>query len=208
MKRRLLLASAASLIPATLLGFAGRAHAQAGVPEAERFIADLSRRAIADLTDLSLSDAERARRFGVLLRANFDVPAIGQFVLGRYWRIATEAERNEFQRLFENYLIQIYAKRFKDYTGENLRVDRTRAAAADEIVVNSTILRSQLGPALVVWRLRRAGGGFRIFDVAVEGVSLAITHRDDFAAYIQRSGGKVEALLAWLRDKAKQGPVA
>lgn len=182
-----------------LLGRARFAVAQISAPDAARFIKDLSVKAIADLTDLSLNDVERARRFDALLRENFDVPEIGRFVLGRFWRMATEAERAEYLKLFEGYLVQIYAKRFKEYTGENLRVDQTRPGNDNEIVVLSTIVRSQIGPAQVAWRLRREGAGFRIVDVSVEGVSLALTHRDDFAAVIQRGGNKVEALLVMLR---------
>lgn len=202
-RRRVFLAALAVAV----LGFVAPLRAQALVPEAAQFIRDLSQRAIADLTVPGLSDGERARRFAVLLHDNFDVPGIARFVLGRFWRVATEAERAEYLKLFEDYLTQIYAGRFKEYAGENLRVDHARAGADDEVIIASTILRSQIGPTPVIWRARRADGGFRVFDLSVEGVSLSITHRDDFAAVIQSGGGKVEALLKLLRSKVQQGPV-
>ena len=58
-------------------------------------------------------------------------------------------------------------------------------------------------PVRVEWRLRRDGAGFKIVDVLVESVSMSITQRDDFSATIQRAGGRVEGLLAVLRDKVR-----
>jgi phospholipid transport system substrate-binding protein len=52
-------------------------------------------------------------------------------------------------------------------------------------------------------RMRREATAFKIFDVVVEGISMGVTQRDDFSAVIQRNGGKVEGLLASLREKTK-----
>ena len=49
------------------------------------------------------SQPERVARFRELLREDFDVPGIGRFVLGRYWNTATEEQRTEYLKLFENY---------------------------------------------------------------------------------------------------------
>ena len=50
-------------------------------------------------------------------------------------------------------------------------------------------------------RYNSLGISHKIIDVIVEGVSMAITHRDEFAAIISRRGGKIEGLLAALRKK-------
>jgi phospholipid transport system substrate-binding protein len=54
-------------------------------------------------------------------------------------------------------------------------------------------------PMPIEWILRRDGAGFRIMDVRAEGVSMAITQRDEFAAVIQRGGGRVSALIGIMR---------
>ena len=193
------------------VAFGAPAVAQAPVPAAGDFVNDLSMRAIRMLTGSDLNEDMRADRFRTLLREAFDVPAIGRFTLGRYWRVATEAERGEYLKLFEDYLVQNYAGKFKDYTGENLRVLQTRATPENEVMVASQYIRNSGGPIQVSWRLRREGSSFKIIDVIVEGVSMAITQRDDYSAAIQRSGGKVEFLLVALREKtsvAAATPVA
>src|SRR5215467_8470521 len=49
--------------------------------------------------------AERLARFRQLYLADFDGPGIARFVLGRYWRSASEQEQQEFLRLFEDNLV-------------------------------------------------------------------------------------------------------
>ncbi len=172
-------------------------------PEAGDFIMALADKAIAGLTDFNVPLPERTTRFRVLLNEGFDVQHIGRFVLGRFWRSASEEERAEYLRLFEDFIVHSYATRFREYAGENLKVVGTRAAADGEAYVLSDLLRPSGPPVRVEWRLRRDNSGFKIVDVLVESVSMSITQRDDFSATIQRAGGRVEGLLTVLRDKVR-----
>ena len=55
------------------------------------------------------------------------------------------------------------------------------------------------------WRLHdSADGNFRITDIIVEGVSMAITQRQDFASTMQGIGGKMDSLLSAMRTKVDQ----
>src|SRR5260221_14749234 len=71
------------------------------------FIADLGNQPIAVLTS-HLPKEERARTFQRLFDDNFDVPAIARFVLGAYWRTATESQRQGFTRLFGTNIMRVY----------------------------------------------------------------------------------------------------
>jgi phospholipid transport system substrate-binding protein len=51
--------------------------------------------------------------------------------------------------------------------------------------------------------LRRTGNSFKVIDLAVEGVSMSVTHRTDFGSVISSNGGKVQALIDALKDKEK-----
>ena len=165
------------------------------------FIRSLARQAIDSLTGPNISDARRKEQFRALLNAAFDVPLLGQFALGRYWRVATDSERAEFMLLFEESLVVNYADRFKDYAGEKLRIVQARPLQNDEVLVNSELPRAGAAATRVGWRVRRYDNTFKVIDVIVEGVSMAITTRDDYGALIQRAGGRVVALLSSLREK-------
>lgn len=173
------------------------------VPEASDFVSRLAERAIEGLTDKNVSLVERTQRFRHLLTEGFDVPQIGRFVLGRYWRVATEDERAEYLRLFEDFIVSNYATRFGEYAGENLKIGAATRTGEADITVSSELIRPNGAPVRVEWKVRQQDGGFKITDVAVEGVSMTITQRDDFSASIQRNGGKVEGLLTMLREKVR-----
>jgi phospholipid transport system substrate-binding protein len=175
------------------------AHAQA---DATAFISQLGSQAIQVLGP-GVPASERLARFRQLFQNDFDVPGIGRFVLGRYWRIATPAEQQEFLGLFQEYIVEAYSARLSQYGGEPFRVTGSRASGG-ETVVTSQIIQKSGAPIEVDWYLTDEGGAFKINDVYVGGVSMAVTERDEFAAVIQRNGGQISALLAQLRQKVQQ----
>jgi phospholipid transport system substrate-binding protein len=170
------------------------------------FIADLGSKAVNVLTSTA-SEAERERQFRVLFEQAFDLPAISRFVLGPYWRTATEAQHEEFTKLFENYVIHAYSVRFNAYAGQQLKVGATRPDGDSGALVQSEIAlpNSSQPPVKVDWRVGKTGDSYRITDVTVEGVSMALTERQEFASVIQRGGGQIDALLKLLREKTGQG---
>ena len=178
------------------------AQARAALPEAGEFISSLASDAIAGMADKTMSLADRTARFRKLLTAHFDVPEIARFVRGRYWRVATPEERTEYTKLFEDYIVNIYAARFQEYNGEQLKV--TSAVKDDDgAFVSSAIVRQAGAPVKVDWKLKSEAPSFKIVDVMVEGVSMSVTQRDDFAAAIQAHGGKVAGLIAMLKEKVQ-----
>ncbi len=176
--------------------------ARAGNPgdEAGDFITSLADKAIAALTEEGISRDQRVARFRVLLNENFAVRSIGRWVLGRYWRKATYAERSEYMKLFENLIVTTYVDRFERYSGETLTVAKTVVKKAGDVIVFSQITRSQgVKPINVDWRVRVNKGQYKIVDVIVEGISMGQTQRSEFASVIRNNGGNVKGLLAKLR---------
>ena len=56
-----------------------------------------------------------------------------------------------------------------------------------DVVVTTSIINAGRPPVKVDWRLRERDGGPVIIDLIVEGVSLLVSHRSEFAAVIERS---------------------
>jgi phospholipid transport system substrate-binding protein len=179
------------------------APSSASATDGAQFVTDLASRAVSELTTGDLAMPERVTRFRGMLTEAFDVPLIGRFVLGRYWRIANEDEKTEYLKLFENYIVQTYVQRFNDFAGAQLRVLQTRAGQDGEVIATLEAALPGKPAAKFDVRMRREANTFKIFDVVVEGISMSVTQRDDFAAVIQRNGGKIEGLLASLREKTR-----
>ena len=180
---------------------AGLAVARAAMDPAA-FVQDLGDQAIDTLTGPDVTPAIRAERFRSLLAQNFDVPAIGKTVLGRYWKVATDEERGEYLKLFEDFLVANYAKRFAEYTGQKFKVRGVRSEGGDLMTVQTLIQTPDGGePARLDWLMRDAGSAYKILDLKIEGISMAETHRSEFASVIQSKGGKVAGLIEALKSK-------
>jgi phospholipid transport system substrate-binding protein len=171
----------------------------AAAQDARAFIGTLGNQAIQVLGP-SVSPAQRQARFRELFRDDFDIPGIGRFVLGRYWRTASPQEQQDFLSLFQEYLVRAYSTRLGEYGGEPFRVTGARPNG-NETVVSSEIIRANGNRIAVDWYLIGDAGRYKITDVYVGGVSMKVTQRDEFASVIQRNGGRVEALIAQLRQK-------
>jgi phospholipid transport system substrate-binding protein len=165
------------------------------------FIKSLGATAIDQLTGPDVTQAERETRFRQLFQQNFDIPTIGKFVLGRYWRTASDAERTEFLKLFEDFIVKSYAVRFADYAGESFSVQGATGGSDGSAIVHSQINRRGAEKIRVDWRVQENQDKLAITDLVVEGVSMAVTQRSEFASVIQSKGGKVAGLIEALRKK-------
>lgn len=181
------------------------APAQALSEQAQQHIKSAADRTTSILARKDMTAAEQAEAMRALLHEYFGVEEIGQFVLGRYWRAASDADRQEFLRLFEDFILYAYAQQFQQYSGEQLRVQNATSVSEDTALVESIVVRpgAETNPR-VTWRVTRAGGKLEIRDVAVEGVSMAQTQRSDFTATIQQRGGTLAGLNDALRTKVAQ----
>jgi phospholipid transport system substrate-binding protein len=195
-----------NLLPAALALFIGGAASvwsAMAAPDPAALINDLGNRAL-EVLGKNVNAGQREARFRELFHEDFDVPTIARFVLGRYWRVATPVQQQEFLRLFAEYITLVYSRRLASYRGETLKVTGSRPEPNGSIV-NSLILQTDGSPpAKVDWRLARTGGTYKITDVIVEGISMSVTQRSEFASVIQRHGGQVQGLLTLLRMKTER----
>ena len=152
--------------------------------------------------------AERLARFRQLYLADFDGPGIARFVLGRYWRNASEQEPQEFLKLFEDYVVFVYGTRLSNFSGETFKLRGSRTDASGTIVSADIISPNGDAPIKVDWRLITDHGSFKINDVIIEGISMLVTQRSEFASVIQRHGGQVGELLAMMRERTKTASAA
>jgi phospholipid transport system substrate-binding protein len=169
------------------------------VQGAKSFVNGVAQDGIGFLSDESLSAAKKSSSFRKLLQSNFDMQTIARFALGRYWRSASEAQRSEYLKLFDQMIFDVYSSRFGEYSGEELDVIDARADGKSDIIVNSMIKSKQGTEIKVDWRVRSKNSKYKIVDVIVEGVSMALTQRSDFSSVIQRGGGDVQVLIDHLK---------
>lgn len=146
---------------------------------------------------LPRDDAER--QLHAIWLAAFDVQGIGRAVLGKNWKKATEPQRQEYMGLFPDYVAQLYANQFSDYSGETFAVNGSKPGSDGRTVVNARIDRPGGDPIKVDFIVQADAQPPLITDVKVEGVSLLVTKRSEFDSVVAQRG--IDGLIAALREK-------
>ena len=164
---------------------------------AVRLVEDLGSQTAAVMSAQTTAE-KRQTALRSLIRKGFDLNLTSQFVLGKSWHRATEGQRAEFQDLFTRYLLNSYARHLTAFRAETLSVVSSHPVGDKDILVETSVQGTD-GAAAPVWRVRVADEGYKIIDVTVDGVSLALTHRREFGSVINRTG--LDGLLKLLRQK-------
>lgn len=110
-------------------------------------------------------------------------------------------EQKEFLKLFEDYVVYVYTARLSDFEGEQFKINSAHPDQDTVIVSTDVVTPGAPQPLKVDWRLVNDDGAYKITDVIVDGVSMLVTQRSEFASVIQRHGGQVQGLLDLMREK-------
>jgi phospholipid transport system substrate-binding protein len=201
MRRRSLLVG---LLLSAALAAAPSAQAGPAEDNARGFVRTLAEQALGTLKS-DLPKAERDRRFHQILADGFDIPSIARFSMGAYWEKASEAERQEYLKLFQDLIVQTYSARLASvYNGQRIDVGAARPDGKVGMWVQSKIVSPDPADEAVRidWRLRQPSADkHKVIDVVVNNISMVVTQRDDFVAVLQRNGGDVKSFLGTLREK-------
>ena len=187
-----------------VLGWSGHSVlAQSGALPARAtvFVDTLGKDAVSVMANRGLNKVQRIERFRTMLKANFDIPTIARFVLGRYWNLATPDQQQEYFKLFEEMVVRSYADRFDTYNGETFHIMSSRPEGEHDAFVVTEVHRLNGPPVNIEWRVRQREERLGIIDVVVEGVSMSVTQRQEFSSVIQSKGGDIGAFLQALREK-------
>ncbi len=136
-----------------------------------------------------------------LIRGGFDLDLTSQLVLGKFWGRATPKQRTAFKDLFAQYLLNAYARQLDAYRIETLEVVASNRVGENDFLVQTSIVRDG-DPTDAVWRVRALNGEYRIIDVLIDGISLTLTQRNEFASVIGREG--LDGMLAVLRARVSE----
>jgi phospholipid transport system substrate-binding protein len=166
--------------------------------QAKSLIQDLTQQAITILKTEKGDLEQRESKFRTMLLKYFAMQSISQTVAGQHWREMSAKQQSDFQKLFSEWVLKTYSRRFGGYEGENISVEDASAVGRDSVLVQTTVS----GPSRnnkVAWRVRQDGKEQnKIVDVSVDGVSMLVTQRSEIAAIVKNKG--VDGMLSTLKD--------
>ncbi len=129
----------------------------------------------------------------------FDFNNMSRWILGKYWKQATEEQRAVFTSEFKALLVRTYAKAVLGFTNERVNYLETLTGSKPNIVMVKTEIVSDGGVTPVNYTMHISDGSWKVVNVAFEGISLVETYRKSFASEIRNNG--LETLLQKLVDK-------
>ena len=183
----------------------GTVRAEVDAQGAQKFVEKVTSDGIEQIINANVSQAEKDKRFEKLFNSALDLDFIGKFVLGRNWRTATPAQRKAFIQVYLELNVKTWSKRFDEFKGKAfVFTGTTPSSSAGQVYVDSTVNMGEGEPAKVKWLVRQEGKSFKIVDIVIENVSLAITARNEYSGFIKNNPGGVDALIKDLQNKVKQ----
>ena len=136
-----------------------------------------------------------------------DFTEMTRLAAGRSWITATPDQRERLTAAFRTMLVRTYANAIDTYRGQTMKVDAARVSPdPNEATVRNRYLRPGREATIVDYSMRKTAEGWKIYDIVVAGVSLALTYRAQFTDAAQ-SGG-IENLIKLLQQKAQGQPQA
>ena len=150
---------------------------------------------------LAAARAHSQSRFRSLLRDNADLPSIAMFVLGPYRAKMPNERRGDYFLLFEKYLTDVFLSNASKLAGRSLDIQRVKSQGRNILVWSRIAPDTGRRPVSVIWRLVEGENGYKIFDVNIAGIWLAVQQRTNFVALLDRNNGNIEALFKFLRER-------
>lgn len=132
----------------------------------------------------------------------FDTDYAGRLVLGKHWRTATPAQREQFVDTFYDFLLRSYARYVLRFEKDKVRILPGPAGAPDpKRAVVKTEMQLEDGTKLPVhYSLHQTAKGWRAYDVRIEGISYVQNYRNQFNAEIGAKG--IDAVITRLKSDA------
>lgn len=166
--------------------------------DASAFANELGHKALAIITDAGASKADKQARLEELFAQNVDIDGIGKFVLGRYWKSATDDQKQRYLAHYRTFTIKHYTANISDFTNTNFEVAKVRPDNRGGNVVTMRIKRPQAEDVVTEFDIRpQPGDGLKVYDIVVEGVSMLTTQRSEFNSVVSSKG------LDYLIDQLK-----
>jgi phospholipid transport system substrate-binding protein len=198
LSRRLLLAGLAGFTSSS-----AKAQ-QMDITRATAFVNKAGQDLVNAINDQRLNQTQRRDKVASILRKAIDIEGTGRFILGRYVRQASPAELQDYLKLFDEIIIRNLSSRFGEYRGVKFSLGRSQQRTEEDALVSTQVERPNTPAFTLDWRVAEINGQPKVVDVIAEGTSLRLTTRSEYAAVIQRNGGRVAALLDAMRGQIAQ----
>ena len=142
----------------------------------------------------------RYAKLAPAIARSFDIPLMTRLAVGPDWNSLSPAQQAQVTQAFEHYIAAVYAERFDNYSGEQLKITGEEASPAGTVIL-SQIVKSNGEPVHINYLMRQNDGSWQIADVYLNGtISELATRRSEFGSILKTQG--INGLIQALNNKA------
>ena len=150
---------------------------------------------------LAAGDKQKALKLAeekILPHIDFEEAA--RLAVGRAWRDATPEQRKKLVEEFRSMLVRTYSNALQGYEGQEMKVLPSRVKPGEtDATVRNQFTRAGGKPVPIEYQMRKTDSGWKIYDIAVEGISLVLTYRSEFDQVVKQEG--IDGLIKRLSQK-------
>ena len=183
-----------------LYGSKTSANSDALAVDAQKFVENISNKALKVITNKKLSDMDKEERLVNIFERSVDTKWVAKFVTGRYWREFSDEQKKEYLKSYKDFLISSYIPKFKEYTNQKILFDKSTKEDTNDYLVETRITQVNQPSIKVSYKVKRGDDGkFIVYDIIAEGVSLITTQRSEFTSILSRKN--IDYLIEKLKSK-------
>ena len=122
-----------------------------------------------------------------------DLHGLALFALGNYRKYLPKSRETEYVARTRTYMGNFMAEYGSKFAGDSIAITSCNESAGS-LTVGTKLSTGQV----IIFRLQKLGGSYRVKDVSVSAIWLAQIMRNKFTRIIKENNGDVEALISYL----------
>jgi ABC-type transporter MlaC component len=152
------------------------------------FVSALANRAIGVINDSKLSEEEIKDKIKEILVSDFAIESMCVFMLGKYNKILSLNQKEEFRRGFINMSVKLYASNFKEYRTAKFAIVDVKKKTDSLYLVNSRVSIPGKSNVKITWSVAIENGKLRICDATQDEVSVRQIQRAEIQSSFAEKG--------------------
>lgn len=130
---------------------------------------------------------------------HFDFTHMTRLAVGRHWSGATP-QQQDLVREFRTLLVRTYSTALTNYKNQKVVFKTLRMQPGEtDVTIKTESIQSGEKPIPIDYMMEKSPAGWKVYDIAVDNISLITNYRSSFSSEINKNG--VEGLIKVLKNK-------
>lgn len=159
--------------------------------------------------DKAIQSGDQSRVYQLVeakILPNFDFNRMTQLAVGKHWPGATPQQKQALVIEFRNLLVRTYSRSLMEFSNQSVEFKPMAIKPDDtDVTVHTEIRQPGAQPLPIDYSMYKTAFGWKVYDVAIDNVSLVTNYRSSFSSTIRQSG--IDGLIKTLAAQSSGGTV-